>query len=108
MRTAVPALALGDLRSARAHWIARDTILWSIPHVPGLVYQLHHDPAGKLWLDSRGVMGGTAVALSPVGTGSVTAIPAKFPHLRGLAALNLEVGDPELVRSILKSQVAVS
>ncbi len=97
---------VGDLASARAHWVSRTTILWSAPR-PGVRYALHHSPRGSLRLEARGVAGGPTVALQPAGD-VPEALRRRFPHLRQLSAYHVSETDPARVKALLKDQLALS
>ena len=84
----------GDLRKARAHWLARDTIAWNATGLdPGTVVTLHYDPAGGLGLETDGVSGGTAIPLTRDPAGLSAELRARFPHLAAYAALHA-AGEP--------------
>src|SRR5262249_10076670 len=96
-----------DLRLARAHWVARDTIAWNAGDANAL-YRLHFAPDGGLQLEPTSVTGGQVVSLTHDPDGLSAPILAKFPHLRGYAALKLSQPDLSKAPAILKGQVAVS
>jgi pullulanase len=99
----------GDLRRARAHWLAEDTIAWNPPRLDqGSAVTLHYDPAAGLVLEASGVSGGTAIPLSRDPAGLSAEIRARFPHLSGYAAFKLPVNRLPEVPEALKSQLAVS
>ncbi len=101
-----PVPLLGDLETARAHFVERDTILWSAPR-PGVRYQLHNGPRASLRLDRRGVAGGPTLTLQPAGRVS-EGLARRFPHLAQLFAYRLEGVDVARVKALLKDQLAVS
>jgi pullulanase-type alpha-1,6-glucosidase len=104
--TRAEAAVVGDLETARAHWVERETLLWTA-FQPGVRYQLHHSPRAALRLDPRGVAGGPTLSLRPEGPVS-EALRARFPHLGELFAYRLEGQDAARVRALLKDQLAVS
>ncbi|WP_375742855.1 pullulanase-type alpha-1,6-glucosidase [Corallococcus interemptor] len=100
----------GNLLLARAHWISRDTVVWS-PEVSapaGTVYKLHTSPTGGLTLGGTGVQGGTSVTLTVDAAGLTAAQAARFPHLVGRTVLKLAAADVANAATWLKGQVAVS
>lgn len=100
----------GNLLLARAHWIARDTVVWS-PEVAvpeGTAFKLHTAPTGGMTLDSTGVQGGSAVTLTPDAAGLSAAQAARFPNLVGRKVLKLSQADVANAATWLKGQVALS
>ncbi|WP_233585233.1 pullulanase-type alpha-1,6-glucosidase [Corallococcus sp. CA054B] len=100
----------GDLLLARAHWIARDTVVWT-PEVPvpaGTVFKLHTEPTGGMTLAKNGVQGGTAVTLTEAPAGLTAEQALRFPHLVGRKVLKLAEADVANAATWLKGQVAVS
>ncbi len=97
----------GNLSQAKAHWVSEDTIAWNSGSA-GDSFALHYDPDGNLSLDDTGVVGGDEIPLTWDAAGLDAAIVAKFPHLAGYAALELDAGDLGLVPMILEGQIAVS
>lgn len=99
----------GDLSAQRAHWVARDLILWDVGlPISGAIYRLHHSPDAQLALREGAVAGGEAIELTLLPQGPPAAVLAKFPHLAGLSALSLHPLALERVPEILRSQTAVS
>jgi pullulanase-type alpha-1,6-glucosidase len=98
----------GDLSLARAYWLTRDTLAWPLPSPGQRVFRLHAAPYGGLHLHPAGVSGGQTLELRYDPAGLDEAALAKFPHLRGCAALRLEPLAPEQLRHLLTGQVAVS
>ncbi|WP_223641257.1 pullulanase-type alpha-1,6-glucosidase [Corallococcus sp. EGB] len=100
----------GNLLLARAHWIARDTLVWS-PEVAvpaGTVFKLHTAPTGGMTLGSTGVQGGTAVTLTADAAGLTAAQALRFPNLVGRPVLKLAQADVANAATWLKGQLAVS
>ncbi|MBN9681100.1 MULTISPECIES: pullulanase-type alpha-1,6-glucosidase [unclassified Corallococcus] len=100
----------GNLLLARAHWISRDTVVWS-PEVAapaGTVFKLHTAPTGGMTLNSTGVQGGTTATLTVDAAGLTAAQAARFPNLVGRTVLKLAEADVANAATWLKGQVAVS
>ncbi|NNC06801.1 pullulanase-type alpha-1,6-glucosidase [Corallococcus exiguus] len=100
----------GNLLLARAHWIARDTVVWS-PEVPtpaGTVFKLHTAPTGGMTLSGAGVQGGTLATLTVDAAGLTAAQALRFPNLIGRTVLKLAEADVANAATWLKGQVAVS
>ncbi|MDX1570294.1 MAG: pullulanase-type alpha-1,6-glucosidase [Xanthomonadales bacterium] len=97
-----------DLSTARAHWISANTLLWAAADDPGLQLRLHADPEGGLNLGGRGISGGEAIVL----TASDEPLSAdqcdRWPHLAHLPVLRIDDAEADLVRRMLRGQVAVS
>jgi len=104
----VSALAFGDLRRARAHWVASDLLIWKKNPAEGDVFRLHYSPAGGLELTVDGVAGGESVVLTPDPAGMTDAIRARFPHLGRRGALRLDADDAARAGEMLRGQLAVS
>jgi pullulanase-type alpha-1,6-glucosidase len=99
----------GDLRKARAHWLAQDTIAWNpAGFTPGSTVELHYDPAAGLGLEHGGVSGGTAIQLSRDPAGLSAELRARFPYLSGYSVFKLPANRLAEVPEALKSQLAVS
>ncbi|RKG98350.1 pullulanase-type alpha-1,6-glucosidase [Corallococcus carmarthensis] len=100
----------GNLLLARAHWVARDTFVWS-PEVAvpeGTVFKLHTAPTGGMTLTGEGVQGGTAVTLTVDPAGLTAAQVARFPNLAGKPVLKLSQADAANTATWLKGQLALS
>jgi pullulanase len=99
----------GDLRRARAHWLAGDTIAWNpTGPTPASIVKLHYDPAAGLALEPDGVRGGTAIPLAHDPAGLSAELRARFPHLSNYAAFRVPASRWAEVPEALKSQLAVS
>jgi pullulanase-type alpha-1,6-glucosidase len=99
----------GDLRRARAHWVAADTVAWNLPGVtPAWTVALHHAPEGGLILGPDGVSGGTTIPLTYDPAGLSAEIKAAFPHLAAYAAFRVPANRLAEVPAALKGQLAVS
>ncbi len=99
----------GNLNKAKAHWVARDLILWNPPAYPeGSVIKLHHAANGGLAIAANGVTGGDAVALTFDPAGPPESIKQKFPHLATYKAYKIAAGDINTAKAFLKGQIAVS
>jgi hypothetical protein len=79
----------GDLRKARGHWVARDTIGWNINAEDVTAFKLHYDLEGGLALGLRGVEGGVETVLTVDDQGLSVEVIARFLHLRKYAALKI-------------------
>ncbi|RKH60683.1 pullulanase-type alpha-1,6-glucosidase [Corallococcus llansteffanensis] len=100
----------GNLLLARAHWVARDTLVWS-PEVAvpaGTVFKLHTDATGAMTLAGTGVQGGTSVTLTRDAAGLTAAQQARFPHLVGRPVFKLSEADAANAATWLKGQVVLS
>ncbi|RYZ36560.1 MAG: DUF3372 domain-containing protein, partial [Myxococcaceae bacterium] len=100
----------GNLLLARAHWVARDTLVWS-PEVAvpaGTVFKLHTDPTGAMTLGGTGVQGGTSATLTVDAAGLTPAQRARFPNLVDRPVLKLAAADAANAATWLKGQVVVS
>lgn len=98
----------GNLRTARAHWVTRDTLLWRIEPDPRNTYRLHYDPLADLYLDAEGIAGGNQIELELVASKPSPEIVARFPHLRDYAVLRLDPAALAAVPLALQSQLALS
>ncbi len=98
----------GNIKVAKAHWLARDTIAWNAAVQAGQTYRLHYSPDGSLALGNDGITGGSAIALTPDPAGIGPALAAKFPHLAGFSAFKISAADLNQVATALKGQLAVS
>ena len=99
----------GDINLARAHWVSRDTLLWSpvdLPEAPQL--KLHYDAAGAMVLGSTGIEGGESISLEVDPAGPSAELKAKFPHLATFKALKIPAAQLAKVPELLKGQVALS
>jgi pullulanase-type alpha-1,6-glucosidase len=97
---------IGNIEQQMAHWLSANTIGWS-PLVAADQVFLHAAPTGGLVLDENGISGGTVYTLTQNGviTGDIA---AKFPHLAGIPAWELDAADVADVPELLKGQIAVS
>jgi pullulanase len=105
--TTQPAIKVGDVTRAKAHFVTRDTIAF-----PGgnstSAYALHYTANGGITSGLDGVAGGTSVALTVDPAGLSAATKAKFPHLTNALALKIAAADQSKVAAILKGQIVVS
>jgi pullulanase len=103
------ALGGGDLTAQRAHWVARDLLLWDVGlPLAGAVYTLHHAEAADLALADGAITGGAALRLTVDPDGAPAAVLARFPHLAGTTALRLDPSAYDVVPDLLRRQTAVS
>ena len=99
----------GDLRSARAHWLAPDLLAWRTGvALPGDEYELFHAADGGLALAEGEITGGEPIVLSVDPDGLPADVLAKFPHLEGHTALRLAPTAVESVPELLRGQVVVA
>ena len=98
----------GDLKKARAHWVARDMILWNVDTRLAETFYLQYAPEGGLALTAQGVIGGTQIELTQDSRGLDRDLEARFPHLRDYAVLRIDPQDLGHVTAALKGQLAVS
>jgi pullulanase-type alpha-1,6-glucosidase len=99
----------GDIQRARAHWVSRDTLLWSPEELPEVAQlKLHYDPTGAMVLKSTGIEGGQSISLTIDSAGPSAALKAKFPHLAGYKALKLPEAELGRVPELLQGQLALS
>ncbi len=107
-QASVDTASRGDLTTARAHWLTRDTIAW--PATKELVnsYRLYFAPAGGLSLTPNGINGGESIALTHDPAGLLPALRAKFPSLARYLALKINPAELSRVPAILKGQIAVA
>ncbi len=99
-------LTIGDINRQRAYWLSENTIGWNPLQAADAVY-LHAAPTGGLVLDSNGISGGTVYTLTRNGN-IAGPIAAKFPHLTGIPAWEINATDLAAVPDLLKGQIAVS
>jgi pullulanase len=103
------ALGGGDLAAQRAHWVARDLLLWDVGlPLPGAVYALHHAEASDLALSEGAVTGGASLRLTVDPDGPPATVLARFPHLAGTTALRIDPSAFDVVPDLLRRQTAVS
>src|SRR5215211_6167866 len=96
-----------NLRRQKAHWLTRDTLVWS----PGVVgdgasFHLHYAANGGLAADAGGITGGESIDLEPKELSA--ALKAKYPHLAALPAFGIDSADLDDVADAVRGQLAVS
>ncbi len=96
-----------DLTKARAHWVARGTILWAVPRVAGARYALHYSSSGGLAAEARGITGGKSLKLTAA-SAVPEALQQRFPHLARLTAVSLAKPDLSKAAALLKGQLVIS
>lgn len=105
-----------DLRRARAHWLAADTVAWPAPaevteaRAAGapVSFALHASEEGTLRVEGGAVVGGRDIPLA-VASGSLPrALRERFPHLAACVVLRLPKGSRAEVPRLLQGQVAFS
>ncbi|MBK8989097.1 MAG: pullulanase-type alpha-1,6-glucosidase [Chloroflexi bacterium] len=97
---------IGNIDQQMAHWLTDNTIGWS-PLVAADQVFLHAAPTGGLILDENGISGGAVYTLTQNGV-IAGDIAAKFPHLAGIPAWELDAADATNAPELLKGQIAVS
>ncbi len=98
---------IGDLSTAKAQWVAADTIAWQVKE--GIAsYKLFYAPDGGLKIEEGKVVGGEMISLRLDKNGLGEGILAKFPQLTGYAALKIKDEDLAKVPDILKGQIAIA
>ncbi len=97
---------IGDIDQQQAYWLSENTIGWDPLQAADEVF-LHTASTGGLVISNTGITGGMVYTLTRNGDITGT-IAAKFPHLAGLAAWELDAGDLAMVPDMLKGQIAVS
>ena len=104
-RGAPDAEPVGDLREARAYWLAADAIAWSVPDSSSV--RLHFSRSADLPLAPSRPLEGESLPLQRDGVVD-GALGAKFPHLAGTPLFRVgEISRTEIAK-ILKSQSAVT
>ncbi|WP_053094198.1 pullulanase-type alpha-1,6-glucosidase [Cellvibrio sp. pealriver] len=100
----------GDLKTAKAHWLTRDTIAVNLPaeQLTGATAHLHFSSDASLSTSPAGVSGGDAIALTYDATGLSDALKNKYPHLKNLAVFKVAAADLARAGDILKQQTAIS
>ncbi len=99
-------VTIGNIERQSAYWLSENTIGWQPLLTADAVY-LHAAPTGGLLLDDSGISGGAVYTLTRNGviTGDIA---AKFPHLAGLPAWEIDPAAVDDVPDLLKGQIAVS
>lgn len=99
----------GNLRLSKAHWVSTDTIAWNPSALEaGAQVRLHFDADAGLSLDATGVVGVDSIPLVEDPAGLSEETKALFPHLQNFKAFKLQNIESNLIRQILKGQLAVS
>jgi pullulanase len=98
---------VGDLSTAKAQWVAADTIAWKVP-AEVAIYKLYYSPDAALKIEDGKVVGGESLSLRVDKAGLNEDILAKFPQLAGYTAFKIKEEDLSKVPDILKGQFAVS
>jgi pullulanase-type alpha-1,6-glucosidase len=96
----------GDVGEARAHWLAADTLAWSVAEDSSVT--LHYSSDAKLVVTPAGLAGADGVIeLQRHGVlGGAEA--AKFRHLEGMPVYRIAVNDLAAVAQILRGQFALA
>lgn len=98
---------VGNLTKQRAIWINKDTILWKISGGSGLRYDLVYSPDDTLELSPEGIDQGSEIPLRFVSAQPDVEILRRYPHLREYAVLQVTETDTDILREILRGQIAV-
>ena len=106
--TGLAGTPIGDIFSAHAHWVTRDTLLWKVPVSDDYTYRLHYDLRAGIKLRPEGITAGKQIHLAHARQGPAEAIRNKFPHLRGMPAFTIAPDDQPQVAEALRGQLAVS
>ncbi|MFA9215653.1 MAG: pullulanase-type alpha-1,6-glucosidase [Sphingomonadaceae bacterium] len=105
--TAAPALNVGNLNNASAHWLTAATLAW--PGVPASAsYRLYYAENGGLRADASGVSGATASMALSAASGLPAALRQRYPHLAGATALSLSAADASRIGALASSQFALA
>lgn len=103
-----PVVNPGNLAQQSGFWVNEHQILWDSAQRADLTYQLHFAEEGGLEATVDGVTGGQFIPLE-LGTSTLDeATAAKFPHLANLPVLTIPEMFRDEIKSILKSQMALS
>ncbi|MFM9438140.1 pullulanase [Janthinobacterium sp. CG_23.3] len=104
---AAPAVSVGKLGNASAHWLNAATIAW--PGVPASgKYTLFYAADGGLGADGNGVTGASASIDLAVAGALPPALKAQYPHLAGATALALSAPDAAAIAAKISGQFALA
>ena len=96
------------VKSAKAHWVVRDTIAWTSV-APSDIYRLYYSATGDLANPNPGQ--GFSASFLPLvvdPTGLPAAIVEKFPFLKGAIALKISDRDLLGIPDLLKGELLVA
>ena len=93
-----------DLRAARAHWLAVDSIAWAAPDEASV--RLHYSDSATLRPGPGGLDGGAALELTRDGIVRGR-LAERFPHLAGMPLFRIGADELDRVPAILKGQFAL-
>ncbi|HYS14981.1 MAG TPA: pullulanase-associated domain-containing protein, partial [Burkholderiaceae bacterium] len=102
-----PALKVGDVTKARAHWLLAETIAWPGAD-PADSYRLFFAADGGITTNQTDVVGGAFVPLTVDAGGLSTELRARYPHLASSTAVSLHPSDLASVPAWLRGQVVVA
>lgn len=102
-----PALKVGDVKQARAHWLERGLLAWP-KAAAGNTYRLYYARSGGITSGETGISGGQWIPLTVDTAGLPSTSVEKFPHLAGATALKLAAADLAKVPDILKGQIVIA
>ncbi|MBQ5946946.1 pullulanase-type alpha-1,6-glucosidase [Massilia sp. ST3] len=104
--SSAPAISLGNLSNASAHWLSARHLAW--PGVPAAgSYRLYYAREGGLGSSTEGVTGADgSFALLPSNLPHV--LRQKFPHLAGATGLELSTSDAAQAAGLASAQFAIA
>jgi len=102
-----PALKVGDVTKARAHWLLADAIAWPGAD-PADSYRLFFAADGGITTNQTDVVGGAFVPLTVDPGGLSTELRARYPHLASSTALALRPTDLGSVPAWVRGQIVVA
>ncbi|QNM95701.1 pullulanase-type alpha-1,6-glucosidase [Chitinimonas koreensis] len=103
--TTEPDKSLSSLSSAKAYWLAADTLAWR-GAAANATYKLHYAAAGGMKIGTSGVTGADGSVDLSLTSGLSDAVKARFPQLASATALKLPAGVN--AKSLLKGQLVIS
>ncbi len=102
-----PAVRVGDVSQAKAHWLTPSIIVW-----PGAAvtdrYALVHAAEGGITSGREGISGGTSVGLQVESAGLADDLKARHPHLANATALRLPAELSAKAPELLKGQLVMA
>ena len=105
--TSPPAITLGNLGEAKAHWLAANTVVW--PGTPATgSYKLYYAANGGLSSAPEGVTGADGSIDLAIGGALPPPMANKFPHLASNTALTLSAGDAASLAAKVSGQFAIA
>lgn len=98
---------VGNITKQRAVWVNRDTVLWKINGGSGLKYALMYSADAAMEITPDGLINGTELPLAFTASKLEGDLLKAYPHLSDYAVLKLKGADENLIREMLRGQVAV-